>query len=215
MIIKISDKIFNKQFSKIKCFEGTATLTIDFEMDYLVTVNRRNKDFFEKVQEKFEEFNWIIAKDISILCVTYLSWSDKNFTDTIPDIENISYSFLKALIGFKGLFIDSSQYKDSSNYFIEKTESYKKHLTRILINLKYTDIIRKEDLIFVRCYQKLCHPINKNKLYELDGFLKEISVAKFPPKLNEVSNFHSNKHKKYYSIASIHRNFPKSLISTI
>lgn len=112
-----------------------------------------------------------------------MSAIERQETDAIGDIDNISKPILDALSGESGIIIDDSQIKGLYSFWMSKNDMIADSILRIDIKFNNDEVLQKENLYFIQYDKAICMAVNMDKtkvddLYAYKVFLHARTKAR-------------------------------------
>jgi Holliday junction resolvase RusA-like endonuclease len=105
--VKISLRTKNCDLQQWYVIEELADseIVLEMEFDQIVSVQSRNEkktEICEAIQNELSKFEWIVAGSVNVELLWYLHGIERQETDKVGDIDNITKPILDALTGSKG-----------------------------------------------------------------------------------------------------------------
>ncbi|OJY84616.1 MAG: hypothetical protein BGP13_21750 [Sphingobacteriales bacterium 40-81] len=194
MTIKITTS--NCDVKKPYAIEELADSSIEIQLGFerILSTQSRNKFIDElksEIQGELQKFDWIICGKIQLEIHWYLDKVERQETDKVGDLDNISKPLIDSLSGFNGVLIDDSQINSIHSTWINKSALLTDNIVRIFIHFNNDYTLEKKNLYFLQTNQAMYTPLNFD-LTDADN-LKDIKlfmeVSKF--KTAMASSFNS------------------------
>jgi Holliday junction resolvase RusA-like endonuclease len=169
-------------FSSFKVEESAdSQVEIRIEFDRIVSIQSQKQardEIRSAIQEKLSSFEWICAGRVNLELLWYLHGPQRQETDKIGDIDNITKPIIDSLTGHQGLLIDDSQIGSIYSFWNSRNHLTQKDCLYIKLNFNNDECLRKENLIFVRYAEAVCLPLNVGftDVREMIGALALISI---------------------------------------
>lgn len=128
--------------------EGSANseVVLRLELDKIVSVQSRNEKKNEicvAIHDELSKFSWIIAGSVNVEFVWYLHGVERQETDKVGDIDNITKPVLDVLTGAKGILIDDSQIGSLHTFWQSRNESIAFNVLDIRISINNDTCLEK------------------------------------------------------------------------
>lgn len=152
-------------------------ISIQVEMEKIASVQSKKHvrdKITELIQNELNKFNWLITGHVLIDFTWYLNAVEKQETDKIGDIDNITKPIIDSLIGSKGILIDDSQIAGLYSTWLSRNELISDNILKIDLRFNNDDTLSKNNLRFIQYDGAICVPIN----IDLDC-IKSLFIAKF------------------------------------
>jgi Holliday junction resolvase RusA-like endonuclease len=138
-------------------------VNLEIEIDKIVSVQSRNnikQELRTAIQNELSKFEWLVAGSVNIEFLWFLNGVERQETDKVGDIDNITKPIIDALIGEKGILIDDSQIGSLHAFWQSRNEQtlFNKILLKISIDNDYC--LYKENLYFIQYEGPMCMVIN-------------------------------------------------------
>ena len=155
----------NCDFEKIYLTEELATSYITFKFEFERIVSRQSKkiiqeNFIASIKSELKKYDWIIVSDVQLEIYWYLNSVERQETDKIGDLDNITKPIIDSFIGFDGLIIDDSQIASMSTLWMSRNDLIEDNVVKIKFTFNNDFSLKKENLIFVLYSAPMCTPIN-------------------------------------------------------
>ncbi len=154
-------------------------IVLTLELDKIVTMQSRNelKDWItQNIRAELSKFKWIISGDILVDFTWYLNAVEKQETDKIGDIDNISKPIQDSLIGQHGILIDDSQIAGLYSSWLSKNELLVDNILKIEIRFNNDYVLQRDKLKFIQYHNAICLPLNIDLSNLNDLFIAKILV---------------------------------------
>lgn len=142
---------------------ATAELELRLEFDHIVSIQsqRMTRDeLCSAIREQLRPFEWICAGPVNIELLWYLHGTQRQETDKIGDIDNITKPIIDSLTGEDGLLIDDSQIGSLHTFWNSRNHLTQKDALYVRIQFNNNECLRKDDLVFVQYAGAVCLPLN-------------------------------------------------------
>lgn len=138
-------------------------IIINIEMEKIASLQSKKlvrEQIKQLIQNELLKFKWIICGSVLVDFIWYLSAVERQETDKIGDIDNISKPIQDALIGEQGILIDDSQIGEFYSFWISKNEMIADNILRIEINFNNDETLKRDNLKFIQYDNAICMPLN-------------------------------------------------------
>ena len=142
---------------------ATASETLTLKFDEIVSVqsrNERKQELVDSIHVELSRFKWLIAGSVQIEFAWYLHSIERQETDKVGDIDNITKPLLDALTGPHGILIDDSQIGSVHTFWMSRNEQISYSLLKLEIQFSNDDCLDKHNLVFVRYWNAMCVALN-------------------------------------------------------
>ncbi|WP_366146002.1 RusA family crossover junction endodeoxyribonuclease [Acidovorax sp.] len=142
---------------------ATAEVSIEIHFDEIVSIQSRaarRNELVEAIRDKISQFKWLISGSVQVELAWYLHSVERQDTDKVGDIDNITKPILDSLIGPKGLLIDDSQIGSIHTFWMSRNDQISYSVLRLRIQFSNDDCLNKEKLVFIRYWNAMCLAIN-------------------------------------------------------
>lgn len=163
--MKISTQTENCCYDTQYLIEESADSAIHINLAFEKVVSVQSKKVYKEqicnlIQNELSKFKWIISGCVNIDFIWYLHAVERQETDKVGDIDNITKPILDSLIGPNGVLIDDAQIKALYTYWLSRNELIEDNLLKIKISFNNDDCLEKSNLIFIQYVNAICLPIN-------------------------------------------------------
>lgn len=142
---------------------ANSEIILKLEIEQIVSVQSRNEkktEICRAIQEELSKFAWIIAGSVNVEFTWYLHGVDRQETDKVGDIDNITKPILDALTGARGILIDDSQIGSLHTFWQSRNENTTFNVLYIRISINNDTCLEKKNLHFIQYAGPVCLPIN-------------------------------------------------------
>lgn len=146
-------------------YSANSEVELRMEFDQIVSIQSRNERKTElciAIQDELSKFKWIVAGSVNVEFLWYLHGTERQETDKVGDIDNITKPVLDALTGPMGILIDDSQIGSLHTFWQSRNEMTRFNALYLRISLNNDCCLRKENLYFVQYAGAVCVPMNIN-----------------------------------------------------
>ncbi|MGC2237767.1 MAG: hypothetical protein WA584_16505 [Pyrinomonadaceae bacterium] len=136
---------------------------IRLEIPNIVSIQSRKQiidNLVSLIQRELSKFEWIIVGSILVDFLWYLNGVERQETDKVGDLDNISKPIQDALSGPNGIIVDDSQIGGLYTYWQSRNELVLDNILYIDIKFNNDFVLFKKNLKFVRYNNAICLPIN-------------------------------------------------------
>ncbi|MUG92752.1 RusA family crossover junction endodeoxyribonuclease [Scytonema sp. UIC 10036] len=125
--MKISTQTENCSYDTQYLIEESADSVIYINLAFEKIVSVQSKKAYKEqicnlIQKELSKFKWIISGSVNIDFTWYLHAVERQETDKVGDIDNITKPILDSLIGPSGVIIDDAQIKALYTYWLSRNE---------------------------------------------------------------------------------------------
>lgn len=142
---------------------ANSEVSLKLEIEQIVSVQSRNEKKIEicrAIQDELSKFTWIVAGSVNVEFVWYLHGVDRQETDKVGDIDNITKPILDSLTGARGILIDDSQIGSLHTFWQSRNENTTFNILYVRISINNDTCLEKENLHFIQYAGPVCLPIN-------------------------------------------------------
>lgn len=142
---------------------ATAKVSIEMHFDEIVSIQSRaarRNELVEGIRNELSQFKWLISGSVQIELAWYLPGVERQDTDKVGDIDNITKPILDSLIGPRGLLIDDSQIGSVHTFWMSRNDQISYSVLKLHVQFSNDDCLSKEKLIFIRYWNAMCLAIN-------------------------------------------------------
>jgi Holliday junction resolvase RusA-like endonuclease len=163
--MKISTKTENCSYDTQYLIEESAASAIHINLAFEKIVSVQSRRAYKEqicnlIQGELSKFTWIISGCVNIDFTWYLHAVERQETDKVGDIDNITKPILDSLIGSNGVLIDDAQIRALYTYWLSRNELVEHNLLEIKISFNNDDCLEKSNLIFIQYANAICLPAN-------------------------------------------------------
>lgn len=183
--MKIVISTDNCSFDKHYLIEESASaeITIELEFERIVSMQskaQRQRDLISLIHDELKKFQWVISDSVTIEITWYLNVVERQETDKVGDLDNITKPLLDSLTGENGVLIDDAQIGSIHTYWLSRNELKADNFVRIKMSFNNDYCFNKSGLIFIQYEGALCTPINVdfNSHKSIFGALSVIKARK-------------------------------------
>ncbi|EGG98131.1 hypothetical protein imdm_546 [gamma proteobacterium IMCC2047] len=173
---------------------ASAEITIELEFEKIVSMQskaQRQRDLVSLIHDELTMFQWVISDSVTIEITWYLNAVERQETDKVGDLDNITKPLLDSLTGENGVLIDDAQIGSIHTYWLSRNDLKADNVVRIKLSFNNDYCFNKSDLIFIQYDGAVCTPINVdfNSHKSMFGALAVIKARK-------LSRFSAEKFKQ-------------------
>lgn len=151
-----------------------------FEFDRIVSVQSRKSvqdSLTHLIASELKQFEWLILGKVQIEIHWFLNAVEKQETDKVGDLDNITKPLLDTLTGIDGLLVDDSQINSIHSTWASKNGMIKDSLVKLTINFNNENTISKSNLYFLQISPVIYIPLNfdlndKNEVENIRLFIE-------------------------------------------
>lgn len=144
---------------------ATAEIELRLEFDRIVSIQSQKAardELCTAIQAQLLPFEWICAGSVNLEFLWYLHGTQRQETDKVGDIDNITKPIIDALTGKGGLLVDDSQIGSLHTFWNSRNHLTQKDALYIRLQFNNDECLRKDDLVFVQYAGAVCLPLNVN-----------------------------------------------------
>lgn len=144
-------------------FSTNSQVELRLEFDRIASIQSKKKTrnaLCSAIHDALKNFKWICAGSVNVEFLWYLHGTQRQETDKVGDIDNITKPILDSLIGVKGLLIDDSQVGSLHTFWQSRNHETEKDAVYIRIQFINDECLNKHNLIFVQYAGAVCLPLN-------------------------------------------------------
>ncbi|MDF2833821.1 RusA family crossover junction endodeoxyribonuclease [Chryseobacterium indoltheticum] len=226
--MKITVDNTNCDFEKTYLINELATSHISFTFEFEKIVSRQSKklvqeNFVANIKNELKKYNWIIVSDIQLEIYWYLNAVERQETDKIGDLDNITKPLIDSFIGFDGIIVDDSQIASINTLWMSRNDLIEDNVVKIKFTFNNDYSLKKENLIFVLYSPPMCTPMNidLNNKEHLNHMLKFFDYKSNLIDLTKIIKEKGANFDRYLLVSEWHfhrtrlSGFPNSMIYTI
>lgn len=142
---------------------ATASVTIELQFEEIVSVQSRTsrkRELVDTIHAELSKFKWLISGSVQIEFAWYLHGLDRQETDKVGDIDNITKPILDALTGPNGIIIDDAQIGSVHTFWMSRNEQLSYSVLKLEVQFSNDDCLDKNNLIFIRYWDAMCVVLN-------------------------------------------------------
>lgn len=158
---------------------ASSSIKLDIQLPVIISAQSRKKlvrDYINEIHSELSKIKWLICGSVRVELCWYLEAVERQETDKVGDLDNITKPILDSLTGENGILIDDSQIGSLHSFWISRNESYNHNVLRISIDFNNDSALYKENLHFVQYHNALCLPLNFAKNSFKDLFAAKIVI---------------------------------------
>lgn len=141
--------------------DSAVKLTIEYPK--IVTVQSRKvliDQVVNQIRTELGKFKWLVCGPVRLDLGWYLNAIERQETDVIGDMDNITKPIQDALCGPDGLLVDDSQIGALYTYWMTRNDLLTDNVLVMKLNFNNNDALMKQSLFFVQYHQAICLPVN-------------------------------------------------------
>jgi len=142
---------------------ATASVSLELHFDEIVSAQsrlERKQELTQIIQRELSRFKWLISGRVQIELAWFLHSIQRQETDKVGDIDNITKPILDALTGPDGILIDDSQIGSVHTYWMSRNEQLSYNVLRLSIQFSNDDCLDKHNLVFIQYWNAMCVVLN-------------------------------------------------------
>ncbi|MCG6142814.1 RusA family crossover junction endodeoxyribonuclease [Leptospira mtsangambouensis] len=141
---------------------ANSSISIEIRFDKIVSVQSKKAhklNLIESIKSEISKFSWLICGSVNLEVAFYLDAIQRQETDKIGDIDNITKPIIDSLLGYNGILIDDSQIGSLTSLWISRYETISENILKLKIEFNNDFCISKNNLIFIQYIGAICTPI--------------------------------------------------------
>lgn len=141
--------------------ESSVEMTLKFSR--IVTAQSKKKhqaSFTELIKNELKKIEWLILGKVQIEIHWLLNAVEKQETDKVGDLDNITKPIIDTLSGADGLLIDDSQINSIHSTWSSKNGLIQDNIVKLIINFNNEYSISKNNLLFLQTDSVIYTPVN-------------------------------------------------------
>lgn len=138
-------------------------LNIKLSFEKVVTMQSKNKrqlELCDFIQAELKKFKWIIAGSVQIELIWYLNSIERQETDKVGDLDNITKPILDSLVGINGILIDDAQIGSIHTFWQSRNDQVEDNVLYIKLSFNNDECLWKNGLVFIQYSKAICVPFN-------------------------------------------------------
>lgn len=142
---------------------ATASVSLELHFDEIVSTqsrSERKEELTQTIQRELSKFNWLISGRVQIEFAWYLHSIQRQETDKVGDIDNITKPILDALTGPHGILIDDSQIGSVHTFWMSRNEQLAYSVLNLTVQFSNDDCLEKQNLVFIQYWNAMCIALN-------------------------------------------------------
>lgn len=142
---------------------ATASVNLELHFDEIVSTqsrSERKQELTQAIQRELSQFKWLISGSVQIEFAWYLHSIQRQETDKVGDIDNITKPILDALTGPDGILIDDSQIGSVHTFWMSRNVQLSDNVLRLSIQFSNDDCLDKHNLVFIQYWNAMCVALN-------------------------------------------------------
>jgi Holliday junction resolvase RusA-like endonuclease len=166
----ISIKMENCSYDEPAIIEESMDTTINLRISFpgqIPTAQSKNTvkaTIIQLVQSELTKFRWICFGPAWIELTWFLDAADKQETDAMGDLDNITKPILDALTGLEGIIVDDSQIKSIYTRWLAKNAALREQILEISIQILNEEVLQKDKAYFIQYHNAMCFAVDLNPL---------------------------------------------------
>lgn len=129
------------------------------------------------MQEELSKFDWIIAGSVNVELLWYINAVQRQETDKIGDIDNISKPIQDGLVGPNALLIDDSQIGSLYTYWMSRSDVGAHDIVKLSISFNNDTVLEKKNLKFIQYHNAICIPVNIDESNLTDFLIAKMLIS--------------------------------------
>jgi len=168
---------YQNYYKILEAADSEVKITLRFNKIVSRQSRKENIDKITKlIHSELSKFEWIIVGSILVDLTWYLNAIERQETDKVGDIDNITKPIIDALSGKNGVFVDDSQICGLYSCWMSKNELYIDNVLVIQIKFNNDYALFKRNLKFIQYSSATCLPINIEMTSKRDLLVAKVLV---------------------------------------
>jgi Holliday junction resolvase RusA-like endonuclease len=142
---------------------ATASVSLELHFDEIVSTQSRaarKQELIDAIHAELSQFKWLISGSVQIEFVWYLHGVERQETDKVGDIDNITKPILDALTGPEGILIDDAQIGSIHTFWMSRNEQLTYSVLKLEVQFSNDDCLDKHNLVFIKYWDAMCVALN-------------------------------------------------------
>lgn len=142
---------------------ANAAVTLELQFDEIVSAQSRTErkhELTQAIQRELSRFTWLISGRVQIEFAWYLHGVERQETDKVGDIDNITKPVLDALTGPNGILVDDSQIGSIHTFWMSRNEQIAYSVLKLTVQFSNDDCLDKHNLVFIHYWNAICVALN-------------------------------------------------------
>lgn len=160
-------------------FSADSTIKIRLEIPNLPNIQARKKvrdDVCKLIRTELSKFQWLITGSVTVDFIWYLHAIDRQETDKVGDLDNISKPIQDALTGPAGILIDDAQIRGLYISWMTRNNFVQDNVLQLVIKYNNDFTVNKKNLMFIQYAGSICLPVNYNTSDLKDLFAVQLLI---------------------------------------
>lgn len=157
-----TDNCDKENYYLVECAaDGELNIKISFKKIISIQSKKeRQRDICAIIQSELSKFKWIITGRVNIEFTWFLNSVERQETDKVGDIDNITKPILDSLTGTNGIILDDYQISSIYTFWQSRNDLIADNIVYIKISFNNDEIFEKENLIFIQYSGAVCRAMN-------------------------------------------------------
>lgn len=142
-----------------------SSIKIELKFDRITTRQSKKKvqdALTNRLRTELRKFEWLILGKLQIEIHWLLCPVERQETDKIGDLDNITKPIIDSLIGQNGVFVDDSQVNSIYSTWGWKNSIHSKNIAVLILYFNNDYTIKKDNLFFLQTGKAIYTPLNFN-----------------------------------------------------
>lgn len=208
-MVKISITSRNCDFEKHFLLKESAdsSIEIEFEFERIVTVQSKKviqNKLSQNILTELNNFKWLIFGKLQIEIHWFINSVERQETDKIGDLDNITKPLIDALVGKNGILVDDSQINSIHTTWTTKNALRSNNIVKLIVHFNNEYTVLKHNLYFLQTSQVVYTPLNfdVNNKEELKSIKLFIEAFKMKRVFSEKFKSQCNVNVEQYLVSS-------------
>ena len=155
----------NCDFNQPSLIEELADSSVEIQFEFAKIISAQSRKVLvdslnSQIHNELQKFQWLTCGKVQIEIHWYLNAVERQETDKVGDLDNITKPLIDTLCGFSGILIDDSQINSIHSTWITRRSDLSENFVRLIINFINDWTVMKENLYFLQTNQAIYTPLN-------------------------------------------------------
>jgi len=161
--VKISTE--NCSFTEHYSVLEIADSAVNIELYFPRIISRQSKSAIQQelvtsIKKELSKFRWLVIGHVQLDLTWYLNAVERQETDKVGDLDNITKPIIDALSGTDGLLVDDSQIRGLYTSWLSKNELIAENILKLRLRFNNDYVLGKKNLFFIQYKEAICIPVN-------------------------------------------------------
>lgn len=155
----------NCDFKEPYLIDELADSSVEIQFEFARIISAQSKKTLvnslkSQIRKELQKFEWLTCGKVQIEIHWYLNAVERQETDKVGDLDNITKPLVDTLYGFRGILIDDSQINSIHSTWITRRSDHSDSFVRLIVHFINDWTVMKKDLYFVQTNQGIYTPLN-------------------------------------------------------